>query len=134
MTKRARFQASSVVFLVSDIAATLRWYESHLGFVADPFPATPPHVFCLLRRDEIVIMLQQLDGYAKPDDYARRAGGVWDAYIDTDDVAGLFAELSANPRVTIARPLCRQPYGQVEFEVRDPNGYVLVFAEPGATS
>jgi hypothetical protein len=23
-----------------------------------------------------------------------------------------------------------QPYGQIEFEVVDPNGYVLVFAQP----
>jgi hypothetical protein len=27
-------------------------------------------------------------------------------------------------------PLAHQPYGQTEFVVRDPNGYLLVFAEP----
>jgi len=32
--------------------------------------------------------------------------------------------------VTIIQPLHLQPYGQNEFEIRDPNGYVLVFAEP----
>jgi hypothetical protein len=29
----------------------------------------------------------------------------------------------------IQTPLRKQPYGDWEFEVRDPNGYVLVFSE-----
>ena len=31
--------------------------------------------------------------------------------------------------VTVVQPLQRQSYGETEFEIRDPNGYVLVFAE-----
>ena len=30
---------------------------------------------------------------------------------------------------TIVKPLRQQPYGNWEFEVKDPNGYVLVFSE-----
>jgi uncharacterized glyoxalase superfamily protein PhnB len=29
----------------------------------------------------------------------------------------------------VQMPLTKQPYGDTEFEVRDPNGYVLVFGE-----
>jgi len=29
----------------------------------------------------------------------------------------------------IRMPLKQQPYGDWEFEVRDPNGYILVFSE-----
>jgi hypothetical protein len=29
----------------------------------------------------------------------------------------------------VEMPLKRQPYGDWEFEVRDPNGYVLVFGD-----
>jgi uncharacterized glyoxalase superfamily protein PhnB len=29
----------------------------------------------------------------------------------------------------IRMPLKKQPYGDWEFEVRDPNGYILVFGE-----
>ena len=32
-------------------------------------------------------------------------------------------------RVEIRMPLRRQPYGDWEFEIQDPNGYVLVFSE-----
>lgn len=74
-------------------------------------------------------MLQQLEGYVKPDLYANREGGVWNVYIDTAGVAGLYEALSQRPDVKIIQGLCRQPYGQIEFEVVDPNGYVLVFAE-----
>ena len=35
------------------------------------------------------------------------------------------------PNTTIVQPLRQQPYGNWEFEVKDPNGYVLVFSEPG---
>jgi len=32
-------------------------------------------------------------------------------------------------RVEILMPLQKQPYGDWEFEIKDPNGYVLVFSE-----
>jgi uncharacterized glyoxalase superfamily protein PhnB len=77
-------------------------------------------------------MLQQLDGYVKPDVYAECGGGVWNVYVNTVDVAALYGALSQRTDVKIIQHLRRQPYGQTEFEVADPNGYVLVFAEPVA--
>jgi hypothetical protein len=58
-----------------------------------------------------------------------RACASRNVYIDTDDVAALYDELSRLPDVTIARTPCRQDYGQIEFDVIDPNGYRLVFAQ-----
>ena len=75
-------------------------------------------------------MLQQLAGQVKPEMYARREGGVWNVYIDTQNVAALYKDVSRHSEVKIMRELCPQDYGQIEFEVVDPNGYVLVFAEP----
>ena len=48
----------------------------------------------------------------------------------TDDVKALFEEYSALPNVTIARPLCPQEHGMLEFDVMDLNGHRLVFAQP----
>jgi uncharacterized glyoxalase superfamily protein PhnB len=126
-----RLRGATPVFLVGDIAATMRWYQEALGFEADPVPRTPPHAFCILRRDDVEIFLQQLDGYRKPDVYDQREGGVWSAYLQTEGVHALYEVLRARPDVTVIQPLHRQPYRQTEFEIRDPNGYVLVFAEPG---
>lgn len=128
MTRRPTLRSSSAVFLVADIAATMPWYMG-LGFTASPFPPSPPHTFAILARDRVEIMLQQLDGYVKPDLYAQRGGGVWNLYIETDDVEGLY-EACSQRGVKIIRKPHRQPYGQIELEVADPNGYVLVFAQP----
>lgn len=68
-----RLRKSNVVFLVEDIAATMRWYE-HLGFKGRAVPDAPPHCFAIISRDDVFIMLQQLDGYVKPDVYTKREG------------------------------------------------------------
>ena len=54
-------------------------------------------------------------------------GGVWDAYIRMEGV-NEFYEAIRN-KVDIQMPLRKQPYGDWEFEVKDPNGYILVFSE-----
>ncbi len=124
----AEFQSVGVVFVVSDISATIRWYEEQLGFIGDPFPEHEPYVFAILRRDDVEIMLQRIQGYEKPDLYNARPGGVWNAYFRVEGVRDLFD--SVKDEATIVQPLRRQPYGNWEFEVRDPNGYLLVFSEP----
>lgn len=124
----AEFQSVVVCFLVADISATITWYEEQLGFIADPFPDHEPYVFAILRRDDIEIFLQRYAGYQKPDLYSARPGGVWDAYIKVEGIRDLYD--SVREEATIVQPLRRQPYGNWEFEVRDPNGYTLVFSEP----
>jgi len=32
-------------------------------------------------------------------------------------------------KIALSSELTKRPYGDTEFEVRDPNGYVLVFGE-----
>jgi catechol 2,3-dioxygenase-like lactoylglutathione lyase family enzyme len=126
----AKLRSVTPVFLVSDIEATMRWYQRILGFEADAVPEAPPYDFCILRKDDVVIFLQQLAEYQKPDLYGQREGGVWSAYLHTQGIADLYETLRQHPDVVVVQPLRRQPYRQSEFEIRDPNGYVLVFAEP----
>jgi uncharacterized glyoxalase superfamily protein PhnB len=125
----AEFSSVAPCFAVADIGATIRWYEEQLGFIGDPFPSAEPYVFGILRRGNVEIMLQCVKGYEKPDLYSSRSGGVWDAYIRVEGVKDLFE--SVREEATIVQPLRLQPYGNWEFEVKDPNGYVLVFSEPG---
>jgi uncharacterized glyoxalase superfamily protein PhnB len=124
-----RLRQTAPVFLVGDVAATMAWYASHLGFEGHPFPQTQPHAFAVLVRDQVEIMLQQRDGYEKPALYATRNGGVWDAYIRMTGVQSLYEQVSAQTGVTLLEPLCRQSYGDTEFVLQDLNGYVLVFSE-----
>jgi hypothetical protein len=126
----ARIDDAMPVFLVGDIAKTMRWYMDRLGFSARAVPALPPHNFCIMNRDGVSIFLQQLEGYAKPDLYEQREGGVWDVYLQTNDVRDVLENGSGLSDVTIVETLGHRDYGQTEFVIRDPNGYVLVFAEP----
>lgn len=121
--------SATPVLLVDDIATTMEWYERILGFGADPFPESPPYEFCILSRDEVSIFLQRLAGYRKADVYREREGGVWSAYLRMHGIQNFYDAVRSFAEVEVLQPLHRQPYGQTEFEIRDPNGYVLVFAE-----
>ena len=126
----ARITEAVPVFLVADIAKTMQWYVDRLGFSARAVPPSPPHTFCILTKDDATIFLQELQGYVKADMYEKRKGGVWNVYLQTDDVRSVFQAVSGHPDVVVVEDLEHRDYGQTEFAIRDPNGYVLVFAEP----
>lgn len=119
------FTAATPIFLVGNVEAVMPWYQA-LGFEAIYYPPG----FCILRRDAIQIFLQHQPGYSRPDEPLRRERAAWDLYIETDNVQALFEDLSKMPDVKILRRPCKQEYGQIDFEIVDPNGYVLVFAQP----
>jgi hypothetical protein len=127
MDNMPEYQSICPVFAVADVGATMEWYQTKLGFWSDPFPPNPPHVFAILFRDHVEIMLQHVENYDRPDIYATRPGGVWDAYIRTKELRPLYEGIK--DKVPIIQPLRQQPYGAWEFEVKDPNGYLLVFSE-----
>ena len=126
----AEIQMSSAVptLLVSDVGSTARWYAERLGFqVAGTFPDDEPYSYASLRREGVEIMLLGLAGYRKSDLMARRPEGLWDAYVRMRGVHAFYQRLDGQTFINM--PLTKQGYGDWEFEVRDPNGYVLVFSE-----
>jgi catechol 2,3-dioxygenase-like lactoylglutathione lyase family enzyme len=114
-------------FPVADVDASIRWYETKLGFTSYPFPETPPFVFASVCRDQVEIIFQRIEGYQKPDLVHLRSGGVWDAYLRMEGVKEFFEAIK--DKIEIRTPLRKQGYGDWEFEVKDPNGYILVFSE-----
>ncbi len=120
--------SASPTFVVPDVEAASTWYASELGFrVTGRFPDTAPYSFAAVTRDGVEIMLLALAGYRKPDLTTARPEGVWEAYIRMRGVRAFYETVRDRP--FIHRPLSKQFYGDWEFEVRDPNGYVLVFSE-----
>jgi catechol 2,3-dioxygenase-like lactoylglutathione lyase family enzyme len=117
--------SSAPTFLVPDVETTARWYELHLGFHASFFPKDPPFVYASVHRDGVEIMLLRQEGYHKPE--VTRVGGVWDVYFRTEGLLEYYEEVRA--RIPLKSGLTKRPYGDTEFEVMDPNGYVLVFGE-----
>jgi len=114
-------------FLVSDVGATTEWYQKELGFEYAHFPDKPPYVYASMWRDGVELMLLRLEGYQKPDIAKLRGEGCWDAYIRMNGVREFYELLKHRPFIRM--PLTQQRYGDSEFEVIDPNGYVLVFSE-----
>ena len=113
-------------FLVPDVAETARWYAANLGFrTAGVVPQEEPYAYASLQRGSAEIMLLALADYQKPDLRDRRPSGLWDAYIRADGVHALYQ--TVENQSFIQMPLKHQSYGDWEFEVRDLNGYVLVF-------
>jgi catechol 2,3-dioxygenase-like lactoylglutathione lyase family enzyme len=121
-----KLNAAAPTFLVSDVAATASWYFENLGFeLAGHVPNEEPFAYASLMRDRVEIMLLSLEGYEKPDLTSLRTSGLWDAYIRMDGVEKSYE--SVKGRDFIKMDLTKQSYGDTEFEVRDPNGYILVF-------
>jgi uncharacterized glyoxalase superfamily protein PhnB len=121
-----RIRSAVPTFLAADVAATARWYARHLGLqTAGHVPDHEPYVYASLHRDGAEIMLLGLAGYQKPDLTGLRPAGLWDACIRMEGVQTLYKTIADQPFIKML--LRKQPYGDWEFEVKDPNGYILVF-------
>lgn len=117
-------------FIVDDVVSTANFYRDKLGFTYKRFWNDPPS-FCMVRRNDVVIMLGQLEqlGVMRPNRLVDPEGGAWDAYIWVDDADALHAEYKSKG-VKIVRGLFDQPYDCRDFEVEDLNGYRLCFGTP----
>jgi catechol 2,3-dioxygenase-like lactoylglutathione lyase family enzyme len=113
------------LFRVSDVARSIEWYRGTLGFIGDPFPATPPHEFAILRHRSAELMLR----CGSPPVRAQPRQYDWDVYLrlDGSDIRELFASFSSRRIVT--RRLEKMFYGVAEFEITDPDGYVLCLSQ-----
>jgi catechol 2,3-dioxygenase-like lactoylglutathione lyase family enzyme len=110
---------------VADVARSIEWYRETLGFAGDPFPASPPHAFAILRDGQTELMLRRGSPPArsKPRPYD------WDVYLrlESGDFREMFARFSTRHIVT--RRLERMFYGLAEFEIADPDGNVICLSQ-----
>ena len=132
MSGEIKLNDAAPTFLVSDVGATTEWYQNELGFECSHFPHNPPYVYASMWRDGVELMLLRLEGYEKPDMAKLRPSGCWDAYIRMSGVERLYDSLKDRPFIRMH--LRRHSYGDTEFEIIDPNGYILVFSELVSTA
>jgi catechol 2,3-dioxygenase-like lactoylglutathione lyase family enzyme len=110
---------------VADVARSMAWYRGVLGFVGDPFPAAPPHQFAILRHGPVELMLRR----GSPPQRAPHPPYDWDVYLRREGAGfrELFTAYQAKGLVT--RRLEQMPYGLAEFELTDPDGYVICLSQ-----
>lgn len=125
MWQHASLTQAVPVLEVTDVAASMAWYREVLGFIADPFPQSPPFEFAILRHRGTEIMLRRGTPRLGPGPRPYR----WDVYLRLTGgrLREVYAELSRRQLVT--RRLERMVYGVAEFEVTDPDGYVFCLSE-----
>ena len=121
-----KFLAIAPVFFVADIHWASSYYRDVLGFAFDRIWGEPPS-FCMVRRGGMTIMLKAI-----PDKQRIRPNGVaneiWDAYLWVEDADALHAEFKSRGAKIHYKPEDRLYYGNREFAVLDPDGYVVAFA------
>jgi len=114
-------------FIVDNVIATANFYRDKLGFRYERFWGEPP-CFAMVHRSGVTIMLKQpeITGTMHPNRLIDPEDSSWDAYIWVEDADALCEEFERKG-VTIARPICDQPYGCRDFDILDCNGYTLCF-------
>lgn len=114
------------VLRVNDVARSMAWYCAALGFMGDPFPEKPPHEFAILRHGVTEMMLRRgtSTAQAEPRPYD------WDVYLRLMDTPfhKIFKLLNDRGGI-VNRPPELMPYGLTEFEIVDPDGYVICLSQ-----
>jgi uncharacterized glyoxalase superfamily protein PhnB len=115
---RTRFENSTPILKVADMAVSLRYYVEVLGFRNAPWGNED---FTCVNRDSAAINLCR-SGQGRP--------GTW-VWIGVEDVEALHAEYQASG-ARIRHPPQNYPWA-LEMKVEDPDGHVLRFgSEPRA--
>ncbi|MDQ0686626.1 catechol 2,3-dioxygenase-like lactoylglutathione lyase family enzyme [Streptomyces achromogenes] len=118
--------ASTVSLTVDDLAASQRFFTTHLGYVEQ----AAAEGFASLSRDDgavDVVLLARGTEVLPADQRNQRATGLILAFTVTD-VADEEKRLRASG-VEITMPLREEPWGERLFQVTDPNGVIVQFVE-----
>ena len=116
-------------FFVSDIKRSAAYYQDVLGFTVPRLWGEPPG-FCMPQRDGLVMMLCQADNPGKVQPNGRD-GEAWDAYVWVTDADALCEEFKSMGVLLQYAPEDKPFYGNREFAIRDPDGYVIAFGHSG---
>ena len=126
----AKLKFLSPVLFTKDLAQTILFYETILGFKAQgDFPN-----FVSLTRDEVNIMFvlptQESEGLKDPgeqEEFFSKPQLTGNIFIFTDQVDQVWN--SVKDKVTIKSPIADRQYLMRDFSILDNNGYELVFGE-----
>ena len=121
----AKVQGLSPFLIVSDLVASAEYYRDRLGFDFDEFWGDPPRL-AVLYRDGAQIMLAAGNTDTPPNPNRTEEGYCWQVYVHVDDADALHTEMEA-VGADILRPPEDRFYQCRDFDVADPDGYVLCF-------
>ena len=121
-----RITGHAPFLLAPDVRAALEHYREVLGFETHHYEHAPEDNGTATR-DGCTIFFNR--GPAATPNSVLAPPDLFDVYLWTDDVQGLFDEFTASGADVLHEPT-DQAWGMREIRVRDPNGYVLGFGQP----
>jgi uncharacterized glyoxalase superfamily protein PhnB len=126
-----KFQKLTPNLVVRDVAASMEFYRSVLGFQpAITVPDQPPYVFGSVTNGSVEIFFN--DRKAVAEDYpplgARPAGGALTLFVEVEGIEEVLAAVQKSA-AKIVMPLKQQFYGMREFAFEDPEGWIITIAE-----
>jgi uncharacterized glyoxalase superfamily protein PhnB len=113
------------VLAVTDVSYTVEWYKKVLGFEASLFPEKEPFVFALMRKDNVEIAVKKISAELFKLKRKNHPDQLMDAYIRTANVQEWHDKIRRKAETVSG--LKKQPYGDIEFTIRDCNGYIITF-------
>ena len=127
------FQSLTPNLIVADMDRSAAFYHNVLGFEqAKTVPEKPPYVFVSVQQGGVVIFLnaaQPLKPGAPVPLAGQPAAGTNSMYIKlrgVDELAARVEKHGIKPVIAMHKEF----YGMKEFAVLDPDGYLIIFAEP----
>jgi len=120
----ASIAAAAPQFLVDRLDDALAFYEQRLGFERD---FVYEDFYASVSRDGAVIHLKCAPKL-QAERARRRSEEHLDAYLAVSGVRELHDEF-VRRGAPIVKPLEQRPWGQRDFYVEDPDGYILCFSE-----
>ena len=126
-----KFQKLTPNLVVGDVAASMEFYRSVLGFEpAIKVPDEPPYVFGSVTSGAVEIFFN--DRKAVAEDYpplgARPAGGALTLFMEVEGIEEVLAAVQKSG-AKVVMPLKQQFYGMREFAFEDPEGWIVTIAE-----
>ncbi|MGA8762878.1 MAG: VOC family protein [Candidatus Sulfotelmatobacter sp.] len=126
-----KFQKLTPNLIVRDVAASMEFYRTTLGFQpAITVPDQPPYVFGSITSGDVGIFFNDQKAVAKEDPAlgTRPIGGSLTLFIEVEGIEEVLAAVQKS-KAKITMPLKEQFYGMREFAFEDPEGWVITIAE-----
>ena len=113
---------SSPIFPVDDPLATAEYYRDILGF-SIAFKWEDPPSYVVVNRDEAVSI-----HFSKRDDNYLPSRSHVALAVFVHDVDALYEEYK-KAGASITQPIGDRPWGMRDFDITDPNGFILSFGQ-----
>jgi len=126
-----KYQKLTPNLVVSDVEASLNFYETVLGFERGmTVPEQAPFVFGSVTSGSVEIFFN--DKKAVGEDYpplaAGKIGGTLTLFLEVEGIEDVLSRVEKS-KARVVMPLKTQFYGMREFAFEDPEGWIVTIAE-----